>query len=32
MKFVLGNHIRVHPMALAHYGPLKDEDAKRTIA
>jgi pyruvate, water dikinase len=32
MEFVVSNHIKVHPMALAHYETLKDEDAKRTIA
>ncbi|AWV01899.1 phosphoenolpyruvate synthase [Burkholderia sp. JP2-270] len=32
MEFVIGNHIRVHPMALAHYDALKDERVKRTIA
>ncbi|NJM35036.1 MAG: phosphoenolpyruvate synthase [Rhodomicrobium sp.] len=32
MEFVIGNHIRVHPMALVHYGRLKDEDARRAIA
>ena len=32
MEFVVSNHIKVHPMALAHYDTLQDEDAKRTIA
>ena len=32
MEFVVGNHIRVHPMALAHFDTLKDEDAKRKIS
>jgi pyruvate,water dikinase len=32
MEFVIGNHIRVHPMALVHYGRLSDEEARRTIA
>jgi pyruvate,water dikinase len=32
MEFVIGNHIRVHPMALVHYGRLRDEEARRTIA
>ncbi|MPV68376.1 phosphoenolpyruvate synthase [Burkholderia sp. BE17] len=32
MEFVIGNHIRVHPMALAHYDALKDERVQRTIA
>ncbi|RQN38225.1 phosphoenolpyruvate synthase [Paraburkholderia tropica] len=31
MEFVIGNQIRVHPMALVHYDQLKDEQAKRTI-
>jgi pyruvate, water dikinase len=31
MEFVIGNQIRVHPMALVHYAELKDESAKRTI-
>ncbi|TIQ27738.1 phosphoenolpyruvate synthase [Mesorhizobium sp.] len=31
MEFVVGNHIRVHPMALVHYDQLKDEAAKREI-
>ena len=31
MEFVIGNHIRVHPMALVHYDALKDEAAKRAI-
>jgi len=32
MEFVVGNHIKIHPMALVHYDTLKDEDAKRRIA
>jgi pyruvate,water dikinase len=32
MEFVVGNHIKVHPMALVHYDTLKDEDAKHAIA
>ena len=32
MEFVVGNHIRIHPMALVHYDQLKDEAAKREIA
>ncbi len=32
MEFVVGNHIKVHPMALVHYDTLKDEAAKATIA
>ena len=30
MEFVVGNHIKIHPMALVHYAELKDEEAKRT--
>jgi pyruvate, water dikinase len=32
MEFVVGNHIKVHPMALVRYGSLKDGAAKRAIA
>ncbi|WP_163268975.1 phosphoenolpyruvate synthase [Chelativorans alearense] len=32
MEFVVSNHIRVHPMALARYDQLNDEAAKREIA
>ena len=32
MEFVVGSHIKVHPMALARYDALKDETAKATIA
>jgi pyruvate, water dikinase len=32
MEFVVGNHIKVHPMALVRYDALKDNEAKRTIA
>ena len=32
MEFVVGNHIKVHPMALVRYDALADEDAKSTIA
>lgn len=32
MEFVINNHIKIHPMALVHYGTLKDETAKRSIA
>jgi len=32
MEFVVGNHIKVHPMALVHYDDLKDEGAKAEIA
>ena len=31
MEFVIGNHIKIHPMALAHYDTLADNDAKRLI-
>lgn len=31
MEFVIGNHIKIHPMALACYDALTDGDAKRTI-
>ena len=32
MEFVVGNHIKVHPMALVRYDALKDDEAKRAIA
>jgi len=32
MEFVIGNHIRIHPMALVRYDTLKDEAAKAKIA
>jgi pyruvate,water dikinase len=32
MEFVVSNHIKVHPMALAHYDSLQDSEAKRQIA
>ncbi|MCF8467306.1 MAG: phosphoenolpyruvate synthase [Sneathiella sp.] len=32
MEFVIGNHIRIHPMALVHFDNLRDEDAKVKIA
>jgi pyruvate,water dikinase len=32
MEFVVSNHIRVHPMALASFDRLRDEAAKREIA
>jgi len=32
MEFVVGNHIRVHPMALVRFDALKDEKAKQAIA
>jgi pyruvate,water dikinase len=31
MEFVVGNHIKVHPMALVRYAELKDDGAKRQI-
>ncbi|SDI34977.1 phosphoenolpyruvate synthase [Paraburkholderia phenazinium] len=31
MEFVVSNHIKIHPMALARYDSLKDDAAKRTI-
>ncbi|BCZ84522.1 phosphoenolpyruvate synthase [Paraburkholderia terrae] len=32
MEFVISNHIKIHPMALACYDQLKDQEAARTIA
>src|SRR5690606_22852948 len=32
MEFVIGNHIRIHPMALVRYDTLKDDEARRQIA
>jgi pyruvate,water dikinase len=32
MEFVIGNQIRIHPMALVHFDSLKDEQARQTIA
>ena len=32
MEFVIGNHIRIHPMALVHFDRLRDKGAKREIA
>ena len=32
MEFVVNNHIKIHPMALARYDSLEDAEAKRTIA
>jgi pyruvate,water dikinase len=32
MEFVIGNHIRIHPMALVRYGELRDSEARRVIA
>lgn len=31
MEFVVGNHIKVHPMALVHFDSLPDAEAKRQI-
>ena len=31
-EFIINNHIGIHPMALAHYPKLKDQDAIRKIA
>lgn len=31
MEFVVGNHIKIHPMALVHFDKLEDEQAKNTI-
>ncbi|MAW82479.1 MAG: phosphoenolpyruvate synthase [Parvularcula sp.] len=31
MEFVVSNHVKIHPMALAHFDALKDEDVKRQI-
>ncbi|KVD88303.1 phosphoenolpyruvate synthase [Burkholderia ubonensis] len=32
MEFVVSNHIKVHPMALAHYDELKDDESRQAIA
>jgi len=32
MEFVVGNHIKIHPMALVRYDTLADQDAKGRIA
>ncbi|NWG54752.1 MAG: phosphoenolpyruvate synthase [Hydrogenophilaceae bacterium] len=32
MEFVISNHVKVHPMALARYEGLRDETARRLIA
>ncbi len=32
MEFVVGNHIKVHPMALVHFDTLRDEEARAGIA
>jgi pyruvate,water dikinase len=32
MEFVIGNHIRIHPMALVGYDDLRDPEARRNIA
>ncbi len=31
MEFIIGNLIRIHPMALVHYGQVKDARARREI-
>lgn len=31
MEFVIGNAIKIHPMALAHFDRVQDEDSRRTI-
>lgn len=31
MEFVVNDHIRIHPMALAHFDQLKDPEARSTI-
>ncbi|MDT8452660.1 MAG: phosphoenolpyruvate synthase [Gammaproteobacteria bacterium] len=32
MEFIIGNIIKIHPMALVHYQDLKDKQARRQIA
>jgi len=32
MEFVVGNHIKIHPMALVHYDTLEDREARQAIA
>ncbi|MFA6139826.1 MAG: phosphoenolpyruvate synthase, partial [Hyphomicrobium sp.] len=32
MEFIVGNHVKVHPMALVHFDALEDAAAKQTIA
>jgi pyruvate,water dikinase len=32
MEFIIGNLIKIHPMALVHFNDLKDRDARRRIA
>ncbi|MCY9783431.1 phosphoenolpyruvate synthase [Nocardiopsis sp. EMB25] len=32
MEFVIANHIRIHPMALARFDRLTDQDARRRVA
>jgi pyruvate,water dikinase len=32
MEFIVSNHVKIHPMALAHFNELKDAKAKRVIA
>ncbi len=31
MEFIIGNQIRIHPMALVHYAELEDREAKKEI-
>ncbi len=31
MEFVIGNHIKIHPMALAHFDKVEDEKARNEI-
>jgi pyruvate,water dikinase len=31
MEFIVSNHIKIHPMALAHFGDVKDKEARRSI-
>jgi len=32
MEFIIGNMIKIHPMALVHYDELRDREARRRIA
>ncbi|MGE4063240.1 MAG: phosphoenolpyruvate synthase [Rhodospirillaceae bacterium] len=32
MEFIIANHIKIHPLALARFGTLKDRNARRLIA
>ncbi|MFO0988013.1 MAG: phosphoenolpyruvate synthase [Alphaproteobacteria bacterium] len=32
MEFVINNHVKIHPMALARFGEVRDEAARRQIA